>query len=151
VSSNACVSYGIEIATPALDWIECVPAGVIYRYIEQGQYRGKARFKPFVERECFLDHLAADFVLLVPILDRKVALEKCDHGQVARRSAERDRCGLKNQPAKQPMRVGELMKKTRFADAGLADDRHQLAQLRGHRLLCTAELIQFGVAADELG
>src|SRR6266702_1782875 len=119
-------SYGIEIAASALNRIERVPAGVIDGYIEQGQYRGKRRFKPFVERERFLDHLPAYFVLLVPILDSKVALEKCDHGQIARRSSERDRRGLENQPAKQPMRVGELMKKTRFSDAGLANDRHQL-------------------------
>jgi hypothetical protein len=144
-------SYGIEIATSALNRIEGVPTLVIYGYVEQGQYRGKRWFEPLVERECFLDHLPADFVLLVPILDRKVALEKCDHGQVARRSSERDRCGLKNEPAKQPMRVGELMKKARFANAGLANDRHQLARPRGHGLLCTAELIQFGLAADKLG
>src|SRR5947207_1302261 len=101
----SCLQYqtsnGIETMTPALNWIERVPGGVIYGYVEQSQYRRKCRFKSFVERECFLDHLLAYFVLLVPILDRKVALEKCDHGQIARRSSERDRRGLKNQPAKQ--------------------------------------------------
>ena len=117
-------SDGIEITAAALSRIERVPAGVVDGDVEQGQYRGKRRFEPFVERQCFLDHLPAYFVLLVPILDRKVALEKCDHGQVARRSSERDRGGLKNQPAQQPMRVGELVKKTRFANAGLANDRH---------------------------
>src|SRR6266702_3807827 len=81
-------SYGIEIAAPALNRIECMPALVVYGYVEQRQDRGKRRFERIVERERFLDHLPADFVLLVPVLDRKVALEKCDHGQVARGSSE---------------------------------------------------------------
>ncbi len=89
-------------------------------------------------------------MLLVAVLDRKVVLEQCDHGQIARRSSERDRRGLENQPAKQPMRMGEFIQQTRFADAGFADNGHQLTRPRGHRLLRAAELIQFGLAADEL-
>ena len=49
------------------------------------------------------------------------------------------------------MRVGELIKEPRLADAGLANDRHQLAQPRADELLRTAELIEFGLATDELG
>src|SRR2546422_6642793 len=47
------------------------------------------------------------------------------------------------------MRVGEFVDEPRLAHPRLADDRHQLTVTAAGQLLRSAEVLQFGVAADE--
>ena len=105
----------LDISMPSLNGIEALPAWVIDGNIEQGEQRRQRRLQLFVERAGLLDHLPADLLKLIPVLDPEIALEQRDHRQVARRSSVRDRRALEHEPAEQigqPVRVGELMDKT---------------------------------------
>src|SRR2546427_6662515 len=84
-----------------------------------------------------------------PILDLEVALEEVDHRPVTRRLAVRDRGAFKDEPALQPMRVGELVDEARLAHSRFADERRHLPVTGAGKLLGAAELLQLSVAADE--
>jgi hypothetical protein len=141
--------HGVERALAPLTRVERLPRGVVDGHVEQSQQRWLRRLQRFVESQQLASHPLADLAQVVPVLDLEVTLEEVDHWQVARCLAVGDRGAFEDQPALEPMRVGELIDEARLADAGLADDRRHLTMAAAGELLGTAELLQLGVAADE--
>src|SRR5262245_10806849 len=139
----------LKCAVTALRRIECVPLGIVHRYVDQGQQRRERRLHSAVEREQLAGHLLPDFAELVPVLDLEVTLEEIDHRQVARRLSIGDRGALQNQPALRAVRMGELPEETRFADARLSDHGDHLAAALARPVEGISELLQLRVAANK--
>src|SRR6185503_4653204 len=102
-----------------------------------------------VEGQHLAGHLLADRPRLVPPLDVKVRLEKIDDREIGRGLAIGNGAALQDEPALDAMGVSELPVEPGLADAGLADDRDDLAMAGLGPLQGLAELIHLTVAADK--
>ena len=89
------------------------------------------------------------FARVVAAVDREVAAEQLDHGQIGGGLAVGDRGGLQDEPAVHAVGVGELPEEPRLAHARLPDHGDHLAVPQAGPVEGAAELLQLGVAADE--
>jgi hypothetical protein len=142
---------GVEGELAALGRVEGLPGRILDRHVEQRQQRGQQGLERAVQTQHPPQHLRAHLPVIVPLADLEVALEQIDHGQVARGFAVGDGRGFQDQPVLHPMGVGELVDQPRLAHAGLADDRDHLTPPGAGLAEHSAQVLDFGVAADETG
>src|SRR5215831_12586590 len=143
--------HGVKCLLAPLAWIEFTPRRVVHGHVEQRQQRWECRLQRTVEREELPRYLLSDLAHVVAVLDLEVTLEEIDHRQVARRLAVRDRGAVEDQPILEPMGVRKLVDETRLAHPSFAHHRRHLTMAGGGELLGPAQLLQFGVAPNELG
>jgi hypothetical protein len=101
------------------------------------------------ERQDLPGDLLPDPPGVVAALDREVAPEQLDHGQVGGGLAVGDRGSLHDEPAVHAVGVGELPEETRLAHARLPDHGDHLAVSQARPVEGLAKLLQLRIPADE--
>ena len=142
-------SHRVQCALPSLHRAESPPLAVVHRHVDQRQERRQGRPERLVQREELAGDTLAYLAEIVAVLDLEVALEQVDRRQIAGGLAVGDRGALEDQPSRQAVRLDELVDQPGLADAGLADDRHDLAVPLSTLGVRAAQLLQLRVAADE--
>ena len=141
----------VERLLAALRGVEPLPLGVVDRHVEEPEQRREGGFERPVQGEQLARHLLADLACVVARLDLEVGAEQVDERQKRRRLPVGDGAALDDQPALRAMRVGELPEEARLADAGLADDGHDLAVPGAGPLQRLAELLELRGRARRSG
>ena len=143
--------HRVERVLAALGQVEGLPVRVMGRHVEQPEQPGEERLQRGVDREQPARDLVGDLGGLVPQLDLEVHAEEVDDGLIGGGLPVGDAAGLQDEPALGPRRVQEFPQEPGLADAGLGENRHDLAvSLAGQRdrRLEVAELAR---AAHERG
>ena len=141
----------VERLLAALRGVQPLPLGVVDRHVEEPEQRREGGLERPVQGEELARHLLADLARVIARLDLEVGPQELDERQKRRRLPVGDGAALDDQPALDAVRVGELPEEPRLADAGLADDGHDLAVPGAGPLQGLAELLQLRVAPDEAG
>ena len=117
----------VERLLAPLERIEGLPGRLVHRHVEERQEGGHGGPERRGERQDLPRDLLPDLPRVVAALDREVAAEQLDHGQVGGGLAVGDRGGLHDQPAVHAVGVGELPEEPRLAHARLPDHGDHLA------------------------
>ena len=102
-----------------------------------------------IERQQFARHLLPHLPGVVPGLDGEVAAQQLDHREVRGGLAIGHRRRFQDQPVLRPVRVRELPHQSRFPDAGLAHDRHDLPLPLARQRERPPEQLHLRIATDE--
>jgi len=97
------------------------------------------------------DHLLPHVVRVIVVADAEVAAEEVDEGQVRRRLPEGDGERFQGETAGRAVQPFELQEQAGLADAGVADDAHDLAVPLLGQLQRLLELVQFAGPPHEGG
>ena len=141
----------VEHLLAPLERIEGVPGRLVHRHVEERQEGTHAGRERGGDRQDLPRDLLPDLPRVVATVDREVAAEQLDHGQVSRGLTVGDRGGLHDEPAVHAMGVRDLPEETRLAHARLADHGNHLAVPLAGPVEGVPELLQLRGPADEAG
>jgi hypothetical protein len=133
----------------ALGGLKVLPLGVVGRGVENPQDGRQVRLERPVERQEAPQHLLPDQPRIVPGLDPEVGPQQVDDREVRRGLAVGDRHTGDDEAPVEPMRQDELVIEARLADAGLADDAHDLAATGPGVVERLVKLLELRGAPDE--
>jgi hypothetical protein len=138
----------VEGLLAPLGRVEPLPRGVVDGHVEQPEERRECGLQGPVQGEELAGDLLADLAGVIARLELEVAPEQVEDREEGRHLAVGDGIRLDEKPAVEAVGVGELPEQARLADAGLADDGHELAPAAAGALEGVAELVQLRVTTD---
>ena len=139
----------IQRAPVALRRVRCLPDSVISGNVEQRKERRDVPGHLFVECRQATPDPYTDPRALVACVDGEVKREQFDHRKVGDRLAVGRAARLEHRPSVLAPRLGEFPQEARLPDAGLADDRDNLATPRARQRRGPLKHAGFKLTADK--